>query len=111
MNVCVEILFEIPNEHAWDVMDTLGRHVTNDERSVRVSASGEGPNWLTIEFTMPTEAHYKAAEKVGHAVRLCAWQRMDSMISFPRSEAERLRAQRKAERRRAKRREAKGDPA
>lgn len=103
MNVLVEVLFDPPDEDAWDVMGSLGRHVTNDPHSVRVFVSDEGPNWLAVEFGMPAEAHYKALEKVERAVRLCAWARLDSMICFPKSEAECVRARRKAERRRAKR--------
>jgi len=104
MNVRVEVLFDPPDEDAWEAMGALGRQVTNDRGSVRVFASEDAPDWLVVEFTMPAEAHYKAVEKVEHAVRLCAWERLDSMISFPKSEAERVRARRKAERRRAKRR-------
>ena len=104
MNVRVEVLFDPPDEDAWGVMGAIGRQATNDPRSVRVFASDEGPNWLAVEFAMPAEAHYKALEKVERAVRLCAWERLDSMICFPRSEAERVRARRKTEQRRAKRR-------
>ena len=100
MNVRVEILFDPPYEGAWVAMEMLGQHVTNDPRSVRVFASDEAPNRLSVEFAMPSEAPYKAVEKVEGAVRLFAWQRLDTIICFPISEAERVRAQRKAERRR-----------
>jgi len=103
MNVRVEVLFDPPNEDAWGTMRSLGREVTNDRRSVRVFALEDDPDWLVAEFTMATEAHYKALEKVERAVRLCAWERMDSSISFPKTEAERARARRKTERRRVQR--------
>ena len=103
MNVRVEILFEPPDQDAWDAMRLVGRSVTNDPRSVRVFASDDAPDWLLVEFTMPTEAQYKAVEKVDRAVRHYAWERLDSTIGFPKSEAERARARRKTERRRAKR--------
>lgn len=103
MNVCVEILFDSPDEDAWNVMRSLGEHVTNDRGSVRVFVPEGTENWLAVEFAMPAEAQYKALEKVECAVRLCAWRRLDSAISFPKSEAERARARRKAERRRARR--------
>lgn len=102
MKVCVEVLFDVVDEAAWDTMRSLGRRLTNAKDSVRVFTSEEGLNWLAVEFTMPAEAQYKAVDKVEHAVRLCAWERLDSMISFPKSEAERARARRKTERRRAK---------
>jgi len=100
MNVRVEVLFDAPDEDAWVAMGSLGREVTNDRRSVRVFVLADDPDWLVAEFTMATEAQYKALEKVERAVRLCAWERLDSSISFPKSEAERARARRKTQRRR-----------
>ena len=73
-------------------------------RSVRVSAIEGRPGWLVVEFTMPTEAQYKAVGKIDHALRLYGGNRLDSAIGFPKSEAQQARCQRKAERRRAKRR-------
>lgn len=110
MDVQVEILFDPPDEEARAAMEMLGRHLTSDPRGVRVFASDEGPNWLAVAFAMPTEAHYTAVEKVERAVRLFAWKRLDTMICFPRFEAERARAQRKTERRRAKRRGSNSGP-
>ncbi len=108
MNVRVEILFDPVDEDAWGAMESLGRGVTNDEHSVRVSELEDAPGWLTVAFTMPTEAHYKAVEKVAHAVDIYAWEGLDSTIYFPKSEAERARARVKAERRRANRRASNG---
>jgi hypothetical protein len=62
------------------------------------------PDWLVVEFTMLTEAQYKAVDKIDLALRLYGGNRLDSMIGFPKSEAARQRTKRKTERRRAKRR-------
>lgn len=99
MNVCVEILFDPGDEAAWDSMWSLGCHVTNDRGSVRVFVPDWAEDWLAVAFTMPSEAQYKALEKIERAVRLCAWRRLDTAISFPKSEEERARLRRKAERR------------
>jgi hypothetical protein len=103
MNVRVEIQSDSPDQDAWDAMRSLARSVTDNPHSVRVFALDDAPDWLVVEFTMPTEAQYKAVDKVDRAVRLHAWERLDSIISFPQSETERARAGRKTKRRRAKR--------
>ena len=103
MNVRVEIQFDSPDQDAWDTMESLARSITNDPRSVQVFALDDAPDWLVVEFTMPTEAQYKAVDKVDRAVRLYAWERLDSTIRFPKSEAQRERARRKAQRHRSKR--------
>jgi hypothetical protein len=110
MNVRVEIQFDSPDQDAWDAMRSLARSVTNDPRSVRVFALDDAPDWLVVEFTMPTAAQYKAVDKIDGAVRLHAWEGLDSTIRFPKSEAERARARRKAQRRRSKRRRPEADP-
>jgi len=74
--------------------------VTNDQSSVRVSAMADAPDWLVVEFTMPTEAQYKAVEKVDRAVRLHAWERLDSIICFPKPDGQRAQTWRKPLRKR-----------
>ena len=111
MNVRVQVLFDPPDEDARNAMRSLGRSVTNDPDSVRVFASDDDPDWLVVEFTMPTEAQYKAVDKVDRAVRFHAWERLDSTIGFPKSEAERARTRRKTQRRREKRQAARKDTA
>ncbi len=103
MNVSVSILFEALDQDAWDSMRFVGQSVTNNPDSVRVTASDDGAKWLLVEFTMRTEAQYKAVDKVDRAIRLYAGQRLDSAIGFPKFEAQQARARRKSERRRAKR--------
>lgn len=103
MNVRVQVLFDPPDENARAAMRSLGRSVTNDPDSVRVLASDDDPDWLVVEFTMPTEAQDKAVDKVDRAVRLHADERLDSTIGFPKSEAESARTRRKTQRRREKR--------
>jgi hypothetical protein len=58
------------------------------------------PEWLMVEFTMPTEAQYKALPKIERAIRLHVWNRWDSTFAFPYTEAERERAARRKARRR-----------
>jgi hypothetical protein len=86
MNVRVKIQFDSPGQDALDAMESLARSITNDPRSVRVVALDDAPDWLAVEFTMPTEAQYKAVAKIDRAVRLYAGNRLDSTIGFPKSE-------------------------
>jgi hypothetical protein len=102
MNVRVHIQLESPSESDRASLVSLGRSLTNDPQSVFVRE--KKPDWLIVEFTMPTEAQYKAVDKIDRAIRWHADNRMDSIIEFPKSAAERERNQRKAERRRARRR-------
>lgn len=104
MNVRVRILFESPTEQDWQAMRSLAGGLTNDRKSVRVSAN-ETPGWLVAEFPMPTEAQYKALPKIDRAIKFHAENRSDSTIEFPLTEAERASADRKAARRKARRRE------
>src|SRR5947209_7692240 len=102
MIVRVHILYPSPAEADRAMLLSLGRSVTNSPKSVVVRAGK--PGWLVVEFTMPTEAQYRAVEKIDRAIRFYADTRLDSTIQFPKSEAERERSRRKAERRRARRR-------
>jgi len=106
MNVRVAIQFDPPDQEAWDCMRLIGQSITKARSSVRVHVADDAADWLVVECTMPTEAQYKALDKVDRAVRHYAWKRLDSSIGFPKSDAERARARRKAQRRREKRREA-----
>ncbi len=103
MNVRVRILFKPPTEDDWGSMRSLANSLTEEPNSVKVSAD-ENPEWLVVEFTMPTEAQYKALPKIERAVRLHAWNRWDSTFGFPYTEAERAQADRRAARRKARRR-------
>jgi hypothetical protein len=102
MDVVVRIKFSSPGEEDWASMRSLALDLTNNNDSVCVSAGDEG--WLVASFTMPTEAQYRAVEKIDRAMRWEAGNRLDSIIQFPKSAAQRERARQKAERRRAKRR-------
>jgi hypothetical protein len=102
MKVRVQFLFEPPGEDDRASLLSLGRSLTNEPQSV-VGIDGK-PGWLVVEFTMPTEAQYKAVEKIDRAIRFYSDNRQDSIIEFPKTEAERERSRRKAERRRTRRR-------
>jgi hypothetical protein len=103
MNVQVRIQFEAPGQEQLTSMRSLARSLTNNPKEVRVLAD-KTPGWLVAEFTMPTEAQYAAVSKIDREMRFWVSDRMDSVISFPKTEAERARARRKAERRRNRRR-------
>ena len=101
MNVYVRIRFRSPGVEDWAAMRSLALGLTNDTGGVRVFAD-TNPDWLVVEFTMPTEAQYAAVPKIDGAIRFWADHRQDSVIGFPKSEAEQARADRKAERRRTR---------
>lgn len=103
MNVRLRIQFKPPTEEDWKAMRSLANSLTAEPKSVKVFAD-EKPDWLVVEFTMPTEAQYKAEPKISKAIRLHAWNRWDSTFGFPFTEAERARADRKAAQRKARRR-------
>jgi hypothetical protein len=104
MKVRVRVQFTSPGEGDWADMESLGRNVTDDAQSVRVSAVDGRPDWLAVEFTMPTETQLRAVDKIDSALRVYGGNRLDSSIGFPRLEAELARAKRKNERRSVKRR-------
>jgi len=91
MDVRVEIQFEHPSEEDWQASRAIARSLTNKPDSVRVTADPERPDWLIVEFTMPTKAQYKAVDKIDAAVRYHAWNRLDSIICFPRRKPRRAR--------------------
>jgi hypothetical protein len=103
MNVRVRIQFNPPTEVDWRAMRSLANSLTDNRDGVRVFADPGQADWLVAEFTMPTEAQYKALPKIERAMKLCAWNRWDSTFSFPYTEAERARADRRAARRKARR--------
>jgi hypothetical protein len=102
MKVRIHVLFETPGEDDRASLLSLGHSLTDESESV-IGSAGK-PRWLVVEFTMPTEVQYKAVEKIDRAIRFYAANRQDSMIEFPKTEAERERTRRKAERLRARRR-------
>jgi hypothetical protein len=104
MIVRVSIQFKPPSKYDWLAMRRLANSLTADQDSVHVFVAPAKPDWLVVEFTMPTEAQYKALPKIERAIKLYASNRWDSMFSFPYSEVEAARAKRKAERRKARRR-------
>ena len=85
MDVRVELFFDPPDAEAWKEMESLGRYMTNAPGSVRVSVPEEAsPGWLSVEFTMRTEAQYKALEKLEYAIETCTYMALDSVIYFPK---------------------------
>jgi hypothetical protein len=102
MNVYVRAEFRPPTEAEWSAMRSLAASLTDDPKSVRVSADAT-PNWLVAEFTMNTEPQYAAAPKIERAIRVYACNRWDSAFGFPYSAAERARADRRAAQRKARR--------
>lgn len=70
----------------------------------RIPSFWRDAGWLVAEFTMPTESQSSAVDKIDRELRFHVENRIDSIIMFPKSEQERLRAKRKTERRRPARR-------
>ena len=104
MIVIVRLQFESPGETDWNAVRSLAHGLTNRPKSVRVFADDKQPQWLMAEFNMLSEPQGTAVETIYSAIRFGVWQRQDTTIEFPISEAARARAKRKAERRRARRR-------
>lgn len=102
MNVRVRIQFKPPTDDDWQRMRWLAECLTEERENIRVFADAD-PEWLVAEFTMPTETHYRAEPKISRAIDLYAGNRNDSMFGFPKSEAERARADRKSAARKARR--------
>ncbi len=103
MKIEIHCLFESPGADDRAAMESVARSLTDDLRSVRVFVIEGRPDWLAVEFAMPTQPQYQAVGAIDREIRLCVGNRMDSAIGFPRSEAEQRQAERKNARRRAKR--------
>ncbi len=104
MDVRVEIQFKKGGEKELAAMKSLANDLTNRREGVRVFPDPANPDMLVAEFTMVSEAQYKAVDRIFAAIRFWAENRLDSAIQFPRSEAQILRDRRKAEKRKARRR-------
>jgi hypothetical protein len=102
MMVRVHVLYDSPSDADRASLLSLGRSLTDSPRSV-VVRDGK-PNWLVVEFSMPTEAQNRAVSKIAREMRFHHGNHLDSGIEFPKTEEERERNRRKAERRRAQRR-------
>jgi len=105
MNVKVQIQFDEPTELDSQAMWSLAYRLTNQKDSVHVSVDTNQGDWLVAEFTMPSQTQVKAVDAIDRALRVLDVARIDSTISFPKTQAERARAQRKNERRKAQRRD------
>jgi hypothetical protein len=68
-----------------DDVRSMALGLTNDRASVRVFRRKDDPRWVVAEFTMPTEAQYRAVERIDGAIRFSLWEREDSVIYFPKT--------------------------
>jgi hypothetical protein len=100
MNLRLEIAFEAPTAEDKAALASVARELADDPQSVRVVPRDDNPHWLVAEFTMPTEAQYKAVDKIDRALRFSLGNRSDSIIMFPKTEQERRRSRSKTRRRR-----------
>jgi hypothetical protein len=105
MNVKVRIQLNEPTELDSQAMWSLANGLTNQKDSVHVAVDADQGDWLVAEFTMPSQTQVKAVDAIDRALRVLDVARIDSTISFPKTQAERARAQRKNERRKAQRRD------
>ena len=85
MKVRLEIQFESPTAADEASLRRLALGLTNDRDSVRVVAREDQQDWFVAEFTMPTEAQYKAVDTIDGQIRLFLLNRMDSIICFPKT--------------------------
>ena len=81
----MEVLFGAPTAEDNANLCAVALRLTNDRESVRVFAREDSPYRLVAEFTMPTEAQYKAVDRIDHAIRFSLGNRLDSIISFPKN--------------------------
>ncbi len=102
MHVEVRIQFNPVKDADWEAMRDMANKLTHRKASVEVVAD-EKPNWLMAKFMMPTEAQYKAVDKIDKVIRLYVTSRWDTTINFRPTEAAKARADRKAEKAKAKR--------
>ena len=97
MKVRLEIQFESPTAADEASLRRLALGLTNDPDSVRVVACEDQPDWFVAEFTMPTEAQYKAVDTIDAKIRFSLWNRMDSIICFPKTATQPRRPRRKSQ--------------
>ena len=102
MNVRLEIKLEAPTAEDEAALASVARALANDPQSVRVLPRGDNAHWLVAEFTMPTEAQYKAVDKIDSAIRFSLWNRLDSTISFPKPDQEERKGRNKTGRQRVR---------
>ena len=95
MKVRLEIQFESPTAEDEASLRRLALGLTTDLESVRVVVCEDQPDWFVAEFTMPTEAQYKAVDTIDARIRVSLWNRMDSTICFPKTATPPRRPRRK----------------
>ncbi len=83
MQVRIEVTYGDTSSHHEGVLRSVALGLTNDRGSVRVFAREDDPRRLVGEFTMPTQAQYRAVEEIDRAIRFFLWEREDSVIYFP----------------------------
>lgn len=103
MNARLQIFFQTITEADFETMRRVANRVTTGRKSVRVYED-EKPNWLAVDFTMATQPQYAAVDAIDRVLKFDYGNGSDTVIQFPRSEAEEARSKRKNERRKAIRR-------
>ncbi len=95
MNVRIQVQFESPTADDLANLRRVAISLTNDPASVRVFPREDQPEWLVGEFTMRTEAQYKAVDTIDGRIRFSLWNRMDSIIGFPKDDSQPRRPRKK----------------
>ena len=103
MNVRLHMLFRPIKEPDWETLRTVANRLTIDRKSVRLSLD-EKPNWLVVDFTMAMQPQYAAVDTIDEALTFDCGNGLDTVIWFPKTEAEAARAKRKNDKQKAKRR-------
>ena len=103
MNARLHMLFQPITEADFETLRRVANRVTIDPKSVRVSSS-EQTNWLIVDFTMARQLQISAVDAIDRALEFDGGRCSDTIIQFPRSDAEEARAKRKNEKCKAIRR-------
>lgn len=85
MQVRIEAMFGDTDARHENNVRSVALGLTNDRASVRVFAREDDPRWLVAEFTMPTEAQYRAVDRIDRSIRYSLGEREDSVICFPKT--------------------------
>ena len=83
MKIEIHCLFESPGADDRAAMESVARSLTDDLRSVRVFVIEGRPDWLAVEFAMPTQPQYQAVGAIDREIRLCVGNRMTPRSAFP----------------------------
>ena len=90
MNVMVEVELAVkPKKKHWKVMQQAAEALTDDNSSIRVSASQDEENTLVVEFTMERARQIDVVDNIGDEFSEYMEDYEQSSIYFPRTKRKR----------------------